>query len=171
MKKHSGMRPQDIVILLKILALAKPDWQAKQVAQQLHISQSEVSEALQRNKLAGLLSADKKRVYTASLYEFLIYGLKYVFPAEAGSIVRGLPTAHSAEPLVGKIIAEQAFVWPDPQGHARGQAIEPLYRSVPQAAREDQGLYELLALVDTLRVGRAREIRIAREELKKRIIG
>jgi len=34
---------------------------------------------------------------------------------------------------------------------------------VPQAAREDAQLYELLALTDVLRVGRSRERRLASE--------
>jgi hypothetical protein len=37
--------------------------------------------------------------------EFLIHGLKYVFPAYPGALVRGVPTAHSAEPLKGLLIA------------------------------------------------------------------
>ena len=34
-------------------------------------------------------------------------------------------------------------------------AVQPLYRSVPQAARRDPALYDLLALVDALRIGQA----------------
>ena len=37
------------------------------------------------------------------------------------------------------------------------------------AAKSDPKLYELLALVDTLRVGRARERTMAEEELRKRL--
>ncbi len=51
----------------------------------------------------------------------------------------------------------------------KGFAVEPLYTSVPMAAKADPALYELLALVDTLRVGRARERNLAEEELKKRL--
>jgi hypothetical protein len=49
----------------------------------------------------------------------------------------------------------------------RGYAITPIYSSVPKAALNDQRLHELLALVDALRVGRARERQIAGEELKR----
>ena len=51
----------------------------------------------------------------------------------------------------------------------RGQGIAPLYESVPLAAAKDQQLYELLALVDALRVGRARERALAIGELESRI--
>jgi hypothetical protein len=40
---------------------------------------------------------------------------------------------------------------------------------VPDAARSDPKLYELLALVDAIRVGRARERKLAESELEKRL--
>jgi hypothetical protein len=47
-------------------------------------------------------------------------------------------------------------------GVVRGQAIAPLYRSVPQAASNDPKLYALLSLIDAIRVGRVREQRDGR---------
>jgi hypothetical protein len=49
----------------------------------------------------------------------------------------------------------------------RGQAIEPLYRSVPTAAKNDPELYVLLSLIDAIRVGRVREQRLAVKELEQ----
>jgi hypothetical protein len=60
-------------------------------------------------------------------------------------------------------------VWADPDGKVKGLSIEPLYSSVPSAAKIDAGLYELLALVDALRIGRARERKLAEEELTRRL--
>jgi hypothetical protein len=60
-------------------------------------------------------------------------------------------------------------VWADPQGTVRGEALEPLYRSVPEAARADAQLYEWLALVDAVRSGRARERELAVAELRRRL--
>ena len=54
-------------------------------------------------------------------------------------------------------------------GTARGQQITPLYLSVPNAVLKDDELYQLLVIVDTLRVGGARERAIALQELTKRI--
>lgn len=48
-------------------------------------------------------------------------------------------------------------MWPDPQGRVRGLAVAPLYASSPEAAQKDDKLYALLAAVDALRLGRARE--------------
>ena len=45
-----------------------------------------------------------------------------------------------------------------------------MYKTVPQAAREDKELYELLALVDAVRDGRAREKSMAEKALTKRIL-
>jgi hypothetical protein len=62
-------------------------------------------------------------------------------------------------------------VWPYADGPVRGYSFAPLHKNVPQAALEDSKLYELLALVDALRDGRAREREMAGRELKKRLEG
>lgn len=103
MKKHTGMRPQGIPILLKILSYNKQKgwegWQMKHLAHHLAISQSEVSESLNRSMEAGLIDESKKIVNRIALVEFLIHGIKYVFPQKPRAITRGLKTAHSAPPL------------------------------------------------------------------------
>jgi hypothetical protein len=165
MKKHNGMRPLDIVVLLKIIAYGHSDWKTRDLAFDLGISLSEISESLHRSMVAGLLDASKKRVFRKNLMEFLQYGIRYVFPQELGALVVGIPTAHSAPVLADKIIAEDTYVWADANGTAKGSAIEPLYRTVPEACRRDARLYALLALVDVLRVGKTREIKLAIQEL------
>lgn len=172
MKQHNGMRPQDVVILLKICSIKMEKWQMQDIASALKISASEVSESLARSKSAKLIAANKRDIYVSSLLEFLMCGLKYVFPVMPGAMVRGIPTAHSAPPLNEKIMAStDNYVWPSSKGTMRGQAIEPLYKTVPEVATEDKELYELLALVDAIRVGRAREVQLATEELEKRLKG
>lgn len=107
MKKHRGMRPQDIFILLKILSCNKEGeregCQMKHLAYDHGISQSEVSESLNRSMEAGLIDESKKIVNRIALVEFLIHGIKYVFPQKPGAITRGVRTAHSAPPLDKKI--------------------------------------------------------------------
>lgn len=169
MKKHSGMRPHDVVILLKIAAKGAQPWLMKELAAELSISASEVSESINRSVQAGLLGSDKKRLMRASLLEFLQFGLPYVFPQRPGAIVRGIATAHSAPPLRSIIQSEEQYVWPGANGTVRGQSIEPLYEGVVKAVEKDQLLYELLALTDAIRVGRVREKLLAIEELKKRL--
>lgn len=185
MRSHTGMRPQDILVLLKLVVwslegYASPQggilrgvrpWRQLDLAHELGLSQAEVTESLNRSRLAGLVDAEKRQPMSRALLDFLLHGLQYVFPVEPGGIVRGMPTAHSAPPLSTVIIGqEEKYVWPDEEGEARGQAVTPLYSTVPRAARLDPKLYELLALVDALRVGRSREQRFARDELSKRIL-
>lgn len=170
MKKHRGMRSQDIVVLLKIAALGEREWFAKELAFTLDISQSEVSESLNRSQIAGLLSADKKKLMKNNLLDFLEYGLRYVYPAEPGAIQRGMPTAHNAPPLNNIILSEESYVWPWAEGEIRGQAVEPLHPGVPGACIKDPALYELLALTDAIRLGRVREKQQAIDELRIRIL-
>jgi hypothetical protein len=172
MKRHNGMRPQDIVVLMKILSLKESNWTYADIAKAIHISSSEVFEAMERCRLAKLVDESKKTIYRLALKEFLVSGLKYVFPVEPGPIVRGIPTAHSAPPISEKIVAgNEVFVWEYKKGDIRGQSIEPLYKTVPEVVNSDKELYELLVIIDTIRVGRAREISIAIEELNKRLDG
>ena len=85
-------------------------------------------------------------------------------------MVKGIPTAHSASPI-NEYITEgvDVYVWAYAKGNKRGQSIEPLYKTLPAIIQEDKLFYELLTIVDTIRVGRAREIKIAIDELKKRL--
>lgn len=103
--------------------------------------------------------------------EFLIHGVKYAFPVQRGEATRGVPTAYAAPPLDGRIASEGDLppVWPDAEGDVRGVTLEPLHRAAPKAARGDPALYEILALIDALRDGRARERQLAETELSARL--
>ena len=169
MKKHSGMRPHDVAVLLKIAAKEGTDWYMKDLAYELGISASEVSESINRSVIAGLIFEDKKRLMKTALLDFLKYGLPYVYPQKPGALARGLPTAHSAAPLNKIIQSEEQYVWPYAEGSVRGQAIEPLHVNVPEACLKDQVFYEYMVLCDALRLGKVREKNIALEELEKRI--
>jgi len=164
------MKPQDVLLLLKIISDNNPSWNQQPMANAVGLSQSEVSESVGRSQYAGLLDSSGKQVMRNALMEFLQFGIQYVFPQKPGAIVRGVATAHSAVPLANIIVSEQKYVWPSGIGQERGQAIVPLYPSVPVAVQSDEMLYQLLALVDAIRVGRARERGIAIKELKNRIL-
>jgi hypothetical protein len=110
-------------------------------------------------------------VRSRNLVEFLVYGVPYVFVPKRGEIMRGIRTAHAAPPLRDMIAADEDLppVWPYPEGDTRGVSVEPLYPSVVKASLSDPALYACLALVDCLRIGRARERQIAADLLEKRI--
>ena len=168
MKAHNGMRSQDIVILLKILTINK-DWQYRDLSSTLFMSLSEVSESLNRSFLAGLIDESRKRVFRQSLLEFIEHGLHYVFPQQPGTLVTGIPTAHSYGIFNDTFHAEEHYVWPDDNGSIRGMAISPLYKTVSKAVKGDEKLYLLLAAIDIIRVGKTRELSLALEILKKEI--
>lgn len=165
-----NMKPQDILVLLKIIALDSKEWQQLTLAQELNMSQSEISQSLQRSKYAQLIDFSGKKVNAIAFYEFLIHGMSYVFPQRPTAIVRGIATAHSTAPINKIINSSEIYVWPYAKGNTRGQAVLPLYNSAIEASLKDAKLYELLAMVDVLRVGSTREKEAAKLELKKRIL-
>lgn len=164
------MKPQDIVVLLKKITKQGKSLSVNGLAVSLGMSASTVSECLERCKKAQLVDCNKKRVNTLALQEFLVHGVQYVFPAEAGRVGRGIPTYISASPIKEQISnSTESYVWHDVKGAARGQQIQPLYNTIPQTVKDDNELYQLLVIVDTLRMGRAREREVAIAELSKRI--
>lgn len=169
MKKHSGMRPHDMVVLLKIAAKEERRWMMKDLSFELGISASEISESLNRSAIAGLIAKDKKRLMKLAILDFLEHGLRYVYPQQPGARVRGVPTAHAAPPLNQVILSDEPYVWPHGEGTVRGESIEPLHPKVPEACRIDRDFYEYMALCDALRVGKAREKNLAVEILKKKL--
>jgi DNA-binding Lrp family transcriptional regulator len=165
------LKPQDIVVVLKLCGYGSNRPPFAQIAAALSMSPSEVHGAVKRAQAARLVHGAElnSRPNLSALEEFLIHGLKYAFPAEHGGSTRGLPTSYAAAPLNRLIAAgkEPIPVWPHPEGKKRGIALAPLYKTVPYAALRDSALYEKLALVDALRDGRVRERKLAEQELKK----
>lgn len=106
------------------------------------------------------------RVHAQALAEFALHGAKYAFPGMRLPLAVGVPTSHSAPAFAGVFAPGSSdFVWPHPNGSVRGIGVEPLHPSVPFAAMQDAKLYEMLALFDALRVGKARERNMASERL------
>ena len=170
MRKHNGMRPQDVVILLKMIILNNKSWTFAEIANDLQMSETEVSFAMERNKIAGLVSPDKTKVNKLALREFLIYGIKYVFPPQPGHSARGVATAHSAPPIKEHIAeGNEHYVWAYYKGTKRGNTIVPLYAKIPKIVENQLDLYDFLTIIDTLRIGKKREIEIAINELDKRL--
>ena len=83
----------------------------------------------------------------------------------------GFPTAYGVDPLKSKVLFADELppVWPHEDGTTRGVILLPLYPKLPLAAKQDQALYELLALFDALRIGQAREREMARAFLEDRL--
>lgn len=164
-----SLKPHDLYICLKIVTMDEDTPSYGRLAGDVLMSPSQVHAAVGRAMAAGLLDAERIPRRHA-LLEFILHGVRYAFYAKRGSVTRGVPTAHAAPPLVEEIAGDGLPpVWPDPEGAVRGEAMEPLHRAVPQAVRSDRQLYELLALVDAMRIGRARERKLAEQHLRHRL--
>jgi len=190
------MKSQDIFLLLKLVSLHQQNirsqhdqlneqndsiafasrFTARSLENEIGLSKSEVSLSLNRCINVGLAIKDRKtsipRANVKALSEFIIYGIKYVFPAQVSALSRGIPTSFAAPVLQGKIMSagETIYVWPDARASNMGQAVQPLYKSVPFAVNRDPILYEYLALVDSIRLGNAREASVAIEGLKGKLV-
>lgn len=169
-RKHNGIRPQDIVVLLKILLFKSENWFIQDLVHSLKISLSEVSESLDRSRFSGLLDESKKKVNRQGLNNLLVYSIQYIFPVKPNSLVRGTPTAHSFANFQKEFNSSVQYVWKDDEGEVIGQEIEPLYKNQLFAIKQDALLYEILALVDMLRVGKKRERNFAEKKITSFII-
>ena len=170
---NMNLKPQDVLVALKLIAIGEDEWSYNRLAIELDMSPSEVHAGVKRLIKAQLvLDHDGRAIPNRSnLEEFLIRAIQFVFVPEIGGLTRGMPTRYAAPPLEKHFRrdSEPVPVWPDSDGTERGMSFEPLYRSVPAAASRDQKLYELLVLVDAIRGGRARERAMGVTELKKRL--
>lgn len=152
-------------------------YSVRALAEATGISKSEVSSSLRRCLAVGLAKPDRRsgepRVNTKALYELIAFGVKYVFPAQAGAVRRGIATAHAAPVLEGRLLSagEYIYVWEDAFGQSQGQTIPPLFKSVPFAVRQDPDLYAMLALTDAIRLGGEREMALAKELLGHYLLG
>jgi hypothetical protein len=164
------LKSQDVVLVLSVVAWGNTEWSYASLAEHLGLSVSQVHSSVRRIIQLGLMDAQRKPNRRA-LLEFLVHGLKYVIACERNGITRGLPTAHAASPLKKLIASGETTppVWPDPDGIVRGEALLPLHRCAVTVAKKDAQVYEFLALTDAIRSGRARERKLAEQELRKRL--
>jgi hypothetical protein len=165
MRQHNGMRPQDIVVLVKIVLWENRSWQFQELARALYISPAEVSESVNRSSFAGLINHERKKVHRLSFFEFLQFGMPYVFPQSPGSLTKGMATGHCHRYFSHGIISNDVYVWPELNGSDYGQAIQPFYHNQVKAAKKDELLYEALAVLDVIRTGKSREKKMAIEYL------
>ncbi|HEX5036742.1 MAG TPA: hypothetical protein VFX30_06255 [bacterium] len=164
------LKPQDILVLLKLISMGPKTWSYHELATSLGMSPSEVHAAIRRSVAAQLAIETKNNIYPniSNLEEFLIHGLKYAFVPDRGELTRGFPTRYAAPPLLNSISSEEyPPVWPDPEGNTRGSSFSPLYNSAPKAALMDKSLYALLVIIDALRGGSAREKELAVKRIKE----
>lgn len=187
------MKSQDVVVLLKLASLeddakdigleapppglvaGEDPYSVRGLEAALGISKTEVSASLKRSIASGLAIKDRKtgrpKPNRRHLRDFIVHGLKFVFPAKTGAMQRGLPTAFAAPVLRESLHSAGSLicVWPYARAKEMGQSVDPLFKSVPEAAEKDQGLYAYLALIDAIRLGNPRESKFAADLLVQRL--
>ncbi len=159
-----ALRPQDVAVALQLTLTPGAPFRA--LAEATGLSQGEVHNAVRRLTMARLVRSDTRTPLLGALREFLESGVPYAFAVHPGAETRGVPTAHSAPPLASEFPDAEVVVWPDAVGTVRGAGVAPLMTSASGTAKNNRELYELLALVDVLRLGRARERQRARRLLR-----
>ena len=73
---HMILKPQDIVILLKLVALGPQPWSYQSLAGELAMSPSEVHSGIRRATQARLFDPHRHIPILKALQEFLVHGLR-----------------------------------------------------------------------------------------------
>jgi hypothetical protein len=167
---NQPLKPKDLVTLLRIYTWKQDSWTFEQLSAALETSTSQVYYSLERAEFSHLYDGSRRRIRTRQLVEFASHGVRYAFAAHPGPVTRGIPTASTAPAMTELLVSTErnlGFVWPHPAGQVRGQSITPLAEAAPALAQHDEQLYAALALIDSIRIGSAREREVATNALSE----
>lgn len=178
------LKPQDALTACKVFSLGEEPWSYLLLAGSLFLSQGEAHLSVARCLDMGVLARDRRNrkkilVVRRRLHDLCAVVLPMLCRPVRGAVVRGVPTSVRAPCLAGRfpttappVTPPTVMVWPHDSGEVvLGESLLPVYPTVPRAVRSDARLYELLALVDVVRVGSPSERRVAVEYLKETIVG
>ena len=170
------LKPQDVVLVIKLLCKGNGNWSQASLAAELVMSASEVNAGLKRLDKCGFIELHKDgrrwQVIKPALKEFLLHGIAYIFPAQKGKPTTGVVTAYGHDVLAPYFSADLHAilpVWPARQAKVKGFTLEPLYSTVPKACKIDPLLHEWLALVDCLRDHDNVELEVAKVLLREKL--
>lgn len=167
-EKQPSLKPVDVVVALQLTV--SPESTFSDLARAVGISHGEAHNSLRRLRTSRLTRPGKRAIAVEKLLSFITCGVPVVYPAVYGPESPGVPTAHSAHPFAPHVAADdEPLVWANAEGVVRGTSLTPLFPNAPALSRTNQQLYELITLVDSIRIGRSRETAIAIDLLAKRI--
>jgi len=161
------LRPHDVCVAIQ-LVLA-PDFHFRELGRDVGLSLGESHNSVRRLEIARLYLPHRRLVNQAALRDLLLVGVPYVWTGQLASETRGAPTARAGPILASSFPHDEAIVWPSPDGPSRGAALAPMCKAAPSYPVQNPELYGWLTIVDALRVGRARERRMAHEFLSARL--
>jgi hypothetical protein len=159
-------------VLVLVWLLAHPgSWTFRSLARDMEMDVAALHRRLGRLKSAKLVDSERQLNRT-NVEEFLLHAVPYVIPGDLGAEGRGIPTAWGVEPLRSALAGSgPSPVWPSPHGTSRGPVLEPVSEAAVDLVSDDPEMSQWLGLVDAIRVGRARERKLASSELRRRIWG
>ena len=165
--KQITLRPSDVVVVCQLTITSDASFQA--LAASIGLSVGECHNAVRRLGLASLLNPVSRRPAGELLARFLVHGVPYAFPAQVGAAAVGVATGASSLVPGSQPSSLEAYVWPDLDGTAQGMALTPLFPNATSLPARNSALYEILALIDALRIGHAREKKVAEDLLRERL--
>lgn len=151
MKRAESLRPGDLAVALRLVL--RPGAGYEDLGETLRIGVGGAHRAVQRLERASLVAPERREVLRENLREFIVHGVRFAFFAEIGAETFGIPTAHK----VGVVESGRSFVWPSAEGSHRGEAVTPLFPQAIHVPSSDSEVYEALAVIDSIRIGGARE--------------
>jgi hypothetical protein len=170
------LKPQDVLTACKLFSaeLARREWTYNMLAAELGLSAGEAHNSVDRCRASGLL-LPAREVSRSNLRTLLVAAVPRIFYAEPklGAVGLGVPTSVHAGVLREAFSRSTtvAVVWPCDDGTKKGECLEPIYRTVPHAARRDPVVYELMALADVMRIGRSEDRQRAADLVDARLFG
>lgn len=164
------MISRDILVLVNYIIWDERKWNAKSFSEHLGIHRNSLYDSLAVLHHAKLIGKNSMKPNFENIEEFLVCGLKYLFPPKFGDGGVGMYTAYSAEPLSEIIVHQKKIVWLEDDANDKGQiSLEPIHKSVPKLCLRNHELHEYFSLLDAIRAGRARERVIGVELLVKKL--
>lgn len=164
------MQGSDLILLLGLIR-HDSEWSVRSLAKSLHLPQAAVQRSLARLDETPAYDASRRRVSWSATEELFQHAVPFIAPARLGGPTRGVPTAWAASPLSDQLSAMEELppVWPAADGEVRGLSVEPLHAAVVRLAMADPWMYEMLALVDGVRLGDARVRGLSQDLLADRL--
>ncbi len=166
--QKTALKPQDVCVLLQLSLTPRATY--RELAKATGMSLGFVHDSSMRLEASGLALRDEGSVNGHGAFEFVSCGVPYAFPAEVGSSTRGVVTAFTDSMPSDPDRPEGQYVWPHARGNLRGQSLQPLCSTAVEISASNPLLYRLLAEVDAIRVGRARDREAARSSLRAALL-
>lgn len=170
MRTNRVLKPQDIVVLGKLVT--DEVWPTqKEIANALELSQSEISHSLKTLEQVGLINISQKRINKLAVLEFIVHAIKFFYPSEKQGIGRGIKVGPSYSYFSKRVHSDEFdYVWPDPDGEAKGVIVSPLLTRFSKTIKENEKLLLFLNVIEVFRgLGGVRHQQEAQKALKELI--